>query len=125
MKCVYEQGKLFFEGINDGSYILIVNHNNDLSLYPANIFKTVETQIVNLISNSASERTKRMARFVFANAESVNINDGSMILSERTDEYIYSNEFEVEELNTHLRLIGKNITKEQAGDDIIEKIIKA
>jgi len=107
------------------SYILIVNHNNDLSLYPANIFKTVETQIVNLISNSASERTKRMARFVFANAESVNINDGSMILSERTDEYIYSNEFEVEELNTHLRLIGKNITKEQAGDDIIEKIIKA
>lgn len=125
MKCVYESGKLIFEGVNDGVYNLIVNNNNDLSLYPANIFTEVEKQIANRVLESGNQRTKRMARFVFSNAESVNVNDGMLVLPERIDEYIYSNEFELKETSTHIRLIDKNITKGQVDEyDLIEKILK-
>lgn len=124
MKCMYENGKLIFENVEDGNYVLITNGINDLSLYRSDAFKEVEARIVNL-SKSDNKNTKRMARYLFTNAENVDVNDGVMILTERTNEYIYSDEFEVEELNTHLRLIGENITKEQAGEyDIIEKILK-
>lgn len=123
MKCLYEDGKLMFEKLNDGNYVLITNGINDLSLYRSDAFEEVEARIANL-SKSDKKNTKRIAQYIFANAESVNIDNGVMMLTERTNEYIYSDEFEVKEQNTHLRLLGKNITKEQTAEyDIIEKMI--
>lgn len=125
MKCTYEYGKLLFEDVNDGNYILITNGINDLSLYQADAFKELEVQIGKLISESKKENTKRMARYIFANAKNVNLNDGVMKLPDRLDEYIYSDEFDVEEIATHLRLVGRSFSKEQVGEyDIIEKMLK-
>ena len=125
MKCTYEDGKLIFEDVNDGNYVLITNGIKDLSLYQTDAFKELEVQIGNLISESKKENTKRMSRYIFANAESVNLIDGVMILPSRIDEYIYSDEFDVEKKATHLRLVGSKFTKDQVGRyDIIEKMLK-
>ena len=123
MKCMYENGKLMFKNIEDGNYVLIANGLNDLSLYQVDAFREVEARIINL-SKSDNKNTKRMVRYIFTNAENVDVSDGVMKLPDRIDEYICSDEFGIEDTDTHLRLIGKNITKEQVGDDIIEKILK-
>ena len=123
MKCMYENGKLMFKNVEDGKYVLIANGPNDLSLYRADTFREVEARISSL-SKSDNKNTKRMARYIFTNAENVRVSDGVMKLPDRIDEYICSDEFGIEDTDTHLRLIGKNITKEQVGDDIIEKILK-
>jgi len=123
MKCMYENGKLMFKNIEDGNYVLIANGLNDLSLYQVDAFRKVEARIINL-SKSDNKNEKRMARYIFTNAENVDISDGVMNLPDRIDEYICSDEFGIEDTDTHLRLIGKNITKEQVGGDIIEKILK-
>jgi len=123
MKCMYENGKLMFKNIEDGNYVLIANGLNDLSLYQVDAFRKVEARIINL-SKSDNKNEKRMARYIFTNAENVDISDGVMNLPDRIDEYICSDEFGIEDTDTHLRLIGKNFTKEQVGGDIIEKILK-
>ena len=123
MKCMYENGKLMFKNIEDGNYVLITNGINDFSLYRSDAFKEAETRIAN-ISKSDNKNTKRMTRYVFSNAENVHVNGGVMKLPDRIDEYICSDEFCIEDTGTHLRLIGKNYTKEQVSEyDIIEKIL--
>lgn len=124
MKCVYEKKRFVFEGLNDGDYVLVTNGMDDFSLYPAESFEEAEARINEMISETEKETVKRKAKYIFANAESVIIGDNVMSLSVRSIENIYSDEFEVEEQNKHFRLIGKNVTKEQAGKyDIIEKTI--
>ena len=124
MKCMYENGKLMFKNIEDGNYVLITNGINDLSIYRSDAFKEAEARIAN-ISKSDNKNTKRMARYIFTNAENVDVSDGVMKLPDRIAEYICSDEFGIEDTGTHLRLIGMNYTKEQINEyDIIERILK-